>query len=252
MFFPRLRRQAKWMFVFLALVFGLGYVIFNVGGTIPGTGIADLFAGAGSSSAGPSVSDAQEKIEKNPNDADAYRELSQALQVEGRTAQAIAPLERYVRLRPNDAEGLQELSSLYTVESDRVRNEYQVAQYAASLATAGSTLAPTLRVGEGQTIGEDPITQAQAAEANERVGALGSELQAVSTKTTRAYKKLTRLTPEDPTVQLQLAQAAEQAGDVPAAVAAYRDFLKLAPDDSSAPLIKQRIKELQSSSLPGQ
>ena len=33
MFFPRLRRQAKWMFVFLALVFGVGFVAFGVGGT---------------------------------------------------------------------------------------------------------------------------------------------------------------------------------------------------------------------------
>lgn len=252
MFFPRLRRQAKWMFVFLALVFGLGYVIFNVGGTIPGTGIADLFAGAGASQNGPSVSDSREKIQQNPNGAEAYRELSQALQVEGRTVEAIAPLERYLKLRPNDAEGLQELASLYTVESDRLRSEYQLAQYESSLATAGSTLAPTLRVGEGQTIGEDPIARAQAAEVNERLGALGSELQAVSTKTTRAYQKLARLTPDDPTVQLQLAQAAEQAGDIPAAVAAYRAFLKLAPDDTSAPLIKQRIKELQSPSVPGQ
>ena len=31
MFFPRLRRHAKWMFVFLALVFGLGFVVFGVG-----------------------------------------------------------------------------------------------------------------------------------------------------------------------------------------------------------------------------
>ena len=31
MFFPRLRRQAKWVFLFLALVFALGFVGFGVG-----------------------------------------------------------------------------------------------------------------------------------------------------------------------------------------------------------------------------
>ena len=30
MFFPRLRRHAKWMFLFLALAFGLGFVGFGV------------------------------------------------------------------------------------------------------------------------------------------------------------------------------------------------------------------------------
>ena len=52
MFFPRLRRQAKWMFVFLALVFGLGYVIFNVGGTIPGVGLGDVLSDLRQNSAG--------------------------------------------------------------------------------------------------------------------------------------------------------------------------------------------------------
>ena len=42
MFFVRLRRHAKWMFVFLALVFGLGFVIFGIGSD-QGTGVGDLF-----------------------------------------------------------------------------------------------------------------------------------------------------------------------------------------------------------------
>ena len=65
MFFPRLRRQAKWMFLALALVFGLGYVIFNVGGTIPGTGLGDILQNAGSSGAAD-VGDAEDKVNDNP------------------------------------------------------------------------------------------------------------------------------------------------------------------------------------------
>ena len=39
MFFPRLRRHAKWMFVFLAVALGGGFVIFGVGagGTVCST-----------------------------------------------------------------------------------------------------------------------------------------------------------------------------------------------------------------------
>ena len=40
------------MFVFLALVFGLGYVIFNVGGTIPGVGLGDVLTDSEANSAG--------------------------------------------------------------------------------------------------------------------------------------------------------------------------------------------------------
>ena len=43
MFFPRLRRQAKWVFVFLALVFAVGFVAFGVGSG--SSGISDLLRG---------------------------------------------------------------------------------------------------------------------------------------------------------------------------------------------------------------
>ena len=45
MFFPRLRRHAKWMFVFLALVFGLGFVALRR--RRRRHGIGDIFRGAG-------------------------------------------------------------------------------------------------------------------------------------------------------------------------------------------------------------
>src|SRR6476659_3423220 len=76
MFFPRLRNHAKWMFVFLALVFGVGFVIFGVGSSLP-SGVADLIRNNGSSTAA-SVSDAQDKIDKSPKDATAQVELSRA------------------------------------------------------------------------------------------------------------------------------------------------------------------------------
>jgi predicted TPR repeat methyltransferase len=52
---------------------------------------------------------------------------------------------------------------------------------------------------------------------------------------------------------LGLAQTAELAGDTKTAVAAYKRFLNLAPEDPSAPAVKDRIKQLQSqvSALPG-
>ncbi len=63
MFFPRLRRHAKWMFVLLALIFGLGFVLFGVGAG--GVGVGDVFRDAGGTSA-QSVSDAREKTEDTP------------------------------------------------------------------------------------------------------------------------------------------------------------------------------------------
>jgi len=56
--------------------------------------------------------------------------------------------------------------------------------------------------------------------------------------------------PNDPNVQLELAQTAEQMRDYPKAIAAYQRFLKLAPDDSSAGIVKEQIKQLQKALEP--
>jgi len=46
-------------------------------------------------------------------------------------------------------------------------------------------------------------------------------------------------------VQLELAQAAQQTGDAATAIAAYEQFLKLAPDDPNAVIVEQQLKQLR-------
>src|SRR3990170_2822975 len=104
MFFPRLRRHAKWMFLFLAVAFGLGFVGFGVGAG--GIGVGDVFRGTGGSSGVPSASDARKRIDENPKDAQAFRDLATALQTEEKTDEAIEALESYVSLRPKDVAAL--------------------------------------------------------------------------------------------------------------------------------------------------
>jgi len=60
MFFPRLRRHAKWMFLFLALAFGLGFVGFGVGAG--GVGFGDILRGAGGARGLPSLHDAEGRV----------------------------------------------------------------------------------------------------------------------------------------------------------------------------------------------
>ena len=44
-----------------------------------------------------------------------------------------------------------------------------------------------------------------------------------------------------------IALAAQQANDIPAAIDAFEKFLKLAPDDPSAGLIREQLKQLKAS-----
>jgi tetratricopeptide (TPR) repeat protein len=244
MFFPKLRRHAKWMFVFLALVFGLGFVIFGIGSD-QGTGVGDLFRDGGGGTGGISVSDARERVQANPRDAEAKRQLATALQTEGQTDEAILVLGDYVTLRPKDDDALSELAGLYLTKGTARQREAQEAQFRASFVTGDPAFSTPLELGDGQSLAPDPIIQAVTAETSEAVNAAYTESQAAFANATQTYERIVALSPRDPNIQLELAQAAQQAGDFPKAIGAYERFLELAPDDPTAPLVKQQIQQLQ-------
>jgi tetratricopeptide (TPR) repeat protein len=240
MFFPRLRRHAKWMFVFLAVVFGLGFVGFGVGAG--GVGFGDVLRDLGGGS-GPSSSDAREKTEQNPKNAAAWEELSQALQADGDTAGAIAAQQRLVALRPRDPDALRTLAGLQiTVISDK-QTQAQIIQGNAALNAAAQNF-PSLSV-DGQSVLDDPVGQAINDRAAARVQALQSQAQAAASGAVDAYEKLVALQPNDPGTRLELAQAAQQTGDYTTAIAAYEKFLELAPDDPSATAVEQQLAQLR-------
>ena len=233
------------MFVFLALAFALGFVVFGIGSD-QGTGIGDLLRdGGGATSGNISVSEAREQVQKNPKSAQAHRNLATALETDGKTDEAIAALTRYLELKPKDQEGLRELAGLHLGQGSKFAQEAQVAQLRASYVTFGSTFSSPLDLGNGATIGPDPIDQAIAAEASEAVSTAYTKAQTSFQKAEQAYQRLVVLAPKDPNVQLELAQAAQQSGDASTAISAYQAFLKLAPDDPSAGIVKQQIAQLK-------
>jgi tetratricopeptide (TPR) repeat protein len=251
MFFPRLRKQAKWMFVFLALAFGVGFVVFNVGSGGGGTGIGDLLLTPGGGSGAPSAKEARERIEKNRNDAQAYRDLATALESEGDTTGAISALEQFTGLRRKDVDAKRELAGLYLSRADLLRDEATAAQAEASSALAGATFAPPGTTQLGQALGQDPILEAVQARVNERLNDVYSRMQTEYRLALSVYADIARLRPRDPTIQFELAQAAEAANDTEAAIAAYERFLQLAPDDPSAAAVRDRIKLLRSPAAAG-
>src|SRR5215212_10648066 len=80
MFFPRLRRSAKWVFLALAIVFAAGFTIFGVGSGSGFGGLSELWNNNNNSTTKSSVSEkaARKRIQQNPNDVQAYRDLAEA------------------------------------------------------------------------------------------------------------------------------------------------------------------------------
>lgn len=258
MFFPRLRRQAKWMFVFLAVIFGLGYVIFNVGGSIPGTGLGDVLQGlAQESSAGPSVGGAQDKIKERPNDPTGYRELANALQRENRTTEAIQPLERYTQMRPRDSEALRQLGALYMAQARTYEEQGAVAQARLQQLTGGDLFAPGSQSQFGQSFGNPQITSIESQRWNQQLNNAYVGVQQSYKDAVRVFQKLVAVTPDEleadePLIFLQLGQAAQSAGDYKAAITAYERYLEVAPDSASAPAVRQQLPALRKAANPKQ
>jgi tetratricopeptide (TPR) repeat protein len=243
MFFPRLRRQAKWMFLFLAVVFALGFVGFGVGAG--GIGLGNVFEGSGNSGV-PSISAAEERIVENPQDAAAYRDLAEAHQAEGNTDEAIAALERFAELRPRNVDGLRALASLYIAKAGEAQQGAQDAQFRAAFTVPGVSVSQAIVIG-GEALDPDPISEAVNQQLAQVINVALSEAQTASAQAVDTYRKIAAASPRDPNVQLELAQAATNAGDTATAIGAYERFLKMAPDDPQAVDVRRLLRSLKSS-----
>jgi tetratricopeptide (TPR) repeat protein len=246
MFFPRLRNQAKWAFVFLILVFGGGFVFLGVGsgGLDLGSLIRDAF-GRGSSST-PSVSKAQDQVLKHPLDAGARKDLASALEKKGRIDEAIAAWTQYSKLRPKDVNALGHLAQLELGQADTFLQQAQAAALAQQDAGAGSAFTPA-NGKFGQVLGQDPISSALSTKASAQLQEASTKYQTAASATIDTYKKIVKLRPDDQQAVFSLAQAADTLRQTPVAISAYKRLLKFKLDPTTAAQIRARIKTLQAS-----
>jgi tetratricopeptide (TPR) repeat protein len=243
MFFPRLRRHAKWVFVFLAVVFALGFVGFGVGAG--GVGFGDILKGSGGSGV-PSVSSAQKRIDENPNDAQAYRDLATAYEAKSDTNGAIGALENYTRLRPKNVDALRELAGLYLRQASDAQQRAQAAQLRATFLAPGAAVLGSLTLNK-QPLSVDPINSAVSSQVSQATSQAATETQTAAQNAVSTYKKVAatvRGRGEKAQAELNVAEIAQQIGDTASAIAAYKAFLRLTPNDPNAADVKRALKQL--------
>ncbi|MBA3735603.1 MAG: tetratricopeptide repeat protein [Actinobacteria bacterium] len=245
MFFPRLRNQAKWAFVFLIFVFGGGFIFLGVGsgGLDIGQLLRDAFGNSGGS--GTSVSEAQKEVQQRPFNPVARRDLANALEKKGRIDEAIGSWTEYVRLRPKDVAALRHLGQLELGQADRFFREAQLASLAQSDAGVGSAFRPSQSGKFSQALGQDPIAQALSTKAGTQLQEASIKYQTAATRAVGTYKAIVKLRPTDQQALFSLAQAADTLRQTAVAVSAYKRLLKFQLDPSTAAQIRERIKTLQ-------
>ena len=252
LFFSRLRRHAKVIYVLLAIVFGLGFVILGVGSG--STGIGDILQGklfgSSGSSASSQIKDKQQQISAHPNNVSLYLDLAGLYQAQHKNSQALAALARARSVAPKDIDVLNRIAAVYSASAASAGNAYQNAlntYFSTNVPQPGLDTSSQL----GQALTSDPYSQA-----------LQQRVQSAYTKATTEYSKVESVykqavdaskgTSQEPGALLQWATAAQNANDVSTAITAYKRFLAVAPDNPNAPAVKQTLKQLQASAAQSQ
>jgi len=245
LFFSRLRRHAKVMYVLLAVVFAAGFVVLGVGSG--STGIGDILQGklfgGGGSSTSSQIGSKQKAIARSPKDVSLYLDLAGLYQADQKESQALTTLKKAEKVAPRNIDILNRIALIYSSRAGRARS---VAEDAQILYLSNTTAPPGLDTNSplGQALASDPYSNALRSKASDSYSKMVTAYSAAE----KAYQRVvttTKGTSEEATAQLQLASAAQTAGDIPTAVTAYQRFLKIAPNDPNAAAVRQTLTQLK-------
>jgi tetratricopeptide (TPR) repeat protein len=243
LFFVRMRKRAKPAYFILALLFALTFAFLGVGSG--SGGLSQLFDNIDIfHSSGTSVSRALKEVQHHPKDPKGFRDLATAYEAKGDTANAIGALQQYTDIRTKDAKAWTELAGLEMTNAQDFISQYQNAYAAEQLAAPDQGLLPSSTSPVGKALGSNPIERSAATELNTSVSDLGQRAQLAYSNAIASYRKVASIQPKSPNAWFQLAQAAQTTGDSATAVDAYKHYLKLNPNGSTAAQIRSLIKSL--------
>jgi cytochrome c-type biogenesis protein CcmH/NrfG len=239
MLFERIRRTQKPVFIFLGVMFGLGFVALGVGQGSGGINIGDLFSSSSSSSSA-SVSGLQSQVQSHPKDAGAWLRLARAYEANNQMNQAISSFQTYLGLKPKDQGALSSTSTLLEQRGQQTATKVQQAQAAAAAYTQaeGATAATSLKLGAAlthpllTTLAQPATTLAQTLETS----AVTDFAEAMTMRQT-----LVKLSPKNADYQILLARDAYATQSYATVAKALQAYLTLSPNLTAAQ--KKQIRQ---------
>jgi tetratricopeptide (TPR) repeat protein len=241
LFFMKLRKRAKFVYVILAVLFAITFAFLGVGSG--SGGLDQLFQGLNIFHRGGNpVSKAQKHIKDHPKDPNGFRELATAYESKGDNGNAISALQQYTSMKPKDVKSLSELAGLQMNQATDYVQQYQAAYKNRQLLTPSQSFLPTGKL--GTALGTNQVEQVEGQRADAAVQDLQQRTQLAYNGAVSSYEAVTKLTPNDSNAWFSLAQAAQQAGNYTTAFSAYKRYLKLNPESTSRSQIEALIKQL--------
>jgi tetratricopeptide (TPR) repeat protein len=243
LFFVRMRKRAKPAYFILAFLFAVTFAFLGVGSG--SGGLSQLFDNIDIfHKSGTSVSRALKEVQHHPTDPKGFRDLATAYEAKGETTNAIGALQQYTNIRKKDVKAWTELGGLQMTSAQDLIAQYQNAYAAEQLAAPDQAILPSSTSPVGKALGSNAIEQASATTLNSTVSDLAQRVQLAYSDAISSYKQVTSIEPKSLNAWFQLAQAAQTSGDNATAVSAYRHYLKLNPNGSTAAQIRSLIKSL--------
>jgi hypothetical protein len=244
LFFGRLRKHGKVVFVLLAGVFIISFVFLGVGSG--STGISAVLENffTGSSSSGKSLSSLQKATTDHPKDAAAWLAYATKLQSDNKLDEAAQALTTYTTLKPKDVNELRSLAAIYYERANDWYTVYQDQQSYTQMLSPSPLLSPSSssKLATALDTVTNPLSTAVSSQTSTDVSNAYEQFASEMSNWEGTYKKIGKLQPNDASTQLSLAQAAADAADTKTEIAAYKKFLQLAPNDSEAPAARKALK----------
>jgi cytochrome c-type biogenesis protein CcmH/NrfG len=259
----RLRKNGKWVFLLLAVVFAITFVFAGVGTS--GPSLIDLLGQDSDSSPTETVQKSNTAVQKaeaaakaTPEDPQAWITLAQAEIANDQLDKVPAAAAKAAELAPEDAAVQSTVADIYLAQAAAALQKAQ-ALYATAQGGGlvdGRTAVPQ-QVIPGQSSGATPFQTAQESISSAKLADVSAEVSPLQTQANDAYvaavaaqTTVTELEPKDPAAWFRLGQIATAANDTTGAITAYEKFVKLAPADPLTKKVEEEIKRLKESQLP--
>ena len=157
-------------------------------------------------------------------------------------------------LAPDNLEYRNTLATYYSSQAATAAQQAQTLQLQAYQQSQGQSSAQPFDGVPGSTLGtalQGAVSQAQSQTINSQSAQLQARYQVFATQAQDAYsnalaqyKVVTNKQPKDPSGWYNYGLTARQAGQNATAIAAFKQFLKIAPDAPESPGVKAVIKQL--------
>ena len=256
MMHERLRKSARWVYLGLALVFAVSFVVAGVG--TGGPALSDLIQNQQDdenntvATSSDSLKDAQAAVDASPDDPQAWLALADAQRGEGDLVKASASADKAISLAKDDPDVNEAAAEIYSAraadnqtKANQIFTRYQAARPATSLPAY---------VYPGAADVQDPLSLAAQNASQQQLDALLEQAQpfqdaaaAASKQAADALDVVTTAHPDDAGAWFNLGVAASAANDTATAIKAFDMFLELAPGDPLADQVRSELLRLDPS-----